>query len=80
VVSPQGGLVSILTGMLEKAANASVAIDDLYRAYAARVKPEQKLAPGKFAEAVAKFCRKNGIRTPTIDIGLRNRLPWWLWL
>jgi hypothetical protein len=42
---------------------ARVAIDDLYRAYATRVKPEERLPLGKFAEEVAKFCKKIGIRT-----------------
>jgi hypothetical protein len=63
----QGGIVSTLTDLLEKAPRARVAIDDLYRAYAARMKPEDRLEPVKFAEEVAKFCRKIRIKTSEID-------------
>jgi hypothetical protein len=63
----QGGLVPILTKLLERAPRRRVAIDDLYRAYATQTKPEDRLSPVTFAEEVAKFCRKIGIRTSMVD-------------
>jgi hypothetical protein len=63
----QGGLVSILTNLLERAPRQRLAIDDLYRAYATQVKAEDRLSRVKFAEEVAKFCQKIGIRISMVD-------------
>ena len=59
-------LVKTLTSLLEKMPRQKVAIDDLYRAYAAQTQSDDRLPPVQFAELAGQFCRIFDIRISEI--------------
>jgi hypothetical protein len=67
VVKSGDTLVGTLTRLIEKKAKARVAPEDLYRAYATQVPPDQRLSPKEFGKQIAEICEKAGIKLVLID-------------